>query len=303
MTPIAVSLRILRARSSRWERVMLRPLLLFVVSLPLVVLHAQVGPKEQLITDVNALAKATSDEDRDSINLLIKRSLRNLLDQPDGFSISFEDVPLSRVEAPDGAFRLLTWNMPRDDGSNQFEGFLLARQGDRTALYELRDMTKSIPSPEVPELGPDKWYGALYYQVIPVKKGGRTYYTLLGWKGYSKAETRKVIEVLSFKNGKPRFGAPLFGKGKLKSMRKVYGFSFQATMTLRYDAKMEGILMDHLSPSQADMKDQRAFYGPDMTHDAYFWYKGEWWFEPDIDARDRKQDGRPFNAPPKPPKP
>jgi len=256
-----------------------------------------------LIASMGELKDAISDPQRDSINARIKAHLRSLLEADDAFTATFDDVPMSRVDAPDGVFRLFTWNIPREDGSNLFEGFLLARQGNKIAVYELRDMTKGIPSPEVPELGPDRWYGALYYQVIPVKKGARTYYTLLGWKGYSKVETRKVIEVLSFKSGRPRFGAALFGKGKLKAMRKVYGFSFQATMTLRYDPVMEGILLDHLSPSRADMKDQPAYYGPDMTHDAYFWYKGEWWFEPDIDARDVKRTGRPFNPPQRQPEP
>lgn len=243
------------------------------------------------------LRSASRDTQRDSINTSIKNHLRSLLEANDAFTAAFDDVPMSRVDAPDGAFRLFTWNIPRDDGSNRFEGFLLTNQGKRSGVYELRDMTTGIPSPEVPELGPDRWYGALYYEVIPVKKGGRTYYTLLGWKGFSLVETRKVIEVLNFKSGKPRFGAPLFGKGKIKAMRKVYGYSFQATMTLRYDAAMEGILMDHLSPSRADMVGQPAYYGPDMTHDAYFWYKNEWWFEPDIDARDPKRNFRPFNSP------
>jgi hypothetical protein len=75
-------------------------------------------------------------------------------------------------------------------------------------------MTLRSPHPRCRNWAPERWYGALYYEVIPVKKGGRTLYTLLGWKGYSKAETRKVIEMLSFKGGKPRFGAPVFGKGR-----------------------------------------------------------------------------------------
>jgi hypothetical protein len=58
--------------------------------------------------------------------------------------------------------------------------------------------------------------------------------------------------------------------------------------------------MDHLSPSRADMRDQWAFYGPDMTQDAYFWHKGEWWFGADIDLRDPGRTTKPFKAPPRP---
>lgn len=260
----------------------------------------QVPVEARLAEHLKAVVSAPNDTYQDSLNELIKADLRVVLDNDSGLIRDLKGIPITRVDAPDGAFRLLTWNLPRADGSNQFEGFLLARSSRGQVLTELRDMTPKIPSPEVPELGPDRWYGALYYEVIPVQKGGRTLYTLLGWKGYSRAETRKVIEILSFKNGKPRFGAPVFGSGKLRSMRKVFGYAYQASMTLRYDPMIEGIILDHLSPSRADMKDQWAFYGPDMSHDAYFWHKGEWWFGPEIDLRDPGSTVKPFNAPRKP---
>ncbi len=269
-----------------------RTILIFLTCLWFRTAMAQDGHREQLALHLKALTATPNDASQDSLNNLVKADLRALLDTDNGLTADFSDVRITHVDAPDGAFRLFTWNLPRADGSHLYEGFLLARTGQGQTLYELRDMTPKIPSPEVPELGPDRWYGALYYEVVPVQKGGKEYYTLLGWKGYSKAETRKVIEVLSFKNGKPRFGAPLFGKGKLKAMRKVFGYSAQATMTLRWDKSMEGILLDHLSPSRPDMEGQRAFYGPDMTQDVYFWHKGEWWFGPDMDARDLDIDGK-----------
>jgi len=278
---------------------LIRSFCLFAVLGASLGLLAQSTPRERIATHLKAVGTATSDTAQDRLSLLIEKELRGLLDADDALTASFTDLPMTRVDAPDGAFRMFTWNLPRQDGSHQYRGFLVARTKRGQSLFELRDMTAKIPSPEVPELGPDRWYGALYYEVIPVEKGSRTFYTLLGWKGYTKAETRKVIEVLSFKNDKPRFGAPLFGSGKLKAMRKIYGFSFQSTMTLRYDPQIEGIVMDHLSPSRADMKDQPAFYGPDMTHDAYFWHKGEWWFGPDIDLRDTGRIIKPFNAPKK----
>lgn len=261
------------------------------------------GDKQALIAEVKALSAASTDAARDSINPLLKQELRKLLNAPTGLTLPMDDVPLSRVDAPGGKFRLITWNLARADGSHQYEGFLLSQNGRVTSLVELRDKTSSIPSAEAVELGPDRWYGALYYHVVPVKKGGKTWYTLLGWKGYSKVETRKVIEVLSFRGGKPRFGAALFGTGRPKAMRKSYGYSFQTSMVLRWEPEMEAILMDHLSPSRADMVGQPAYYGPDMTHDAYFWYKGEWWLEPDIDARELRPTGRTYKPPPRPPQP
>lgn len=282
----------------------IRPIPLVALAFRAGLAWGQPEPKAELILNVNALAGAKSDAARDSLSDLIKRGLRGILESPEGLTFSMHDVPLSRVEAPDGSFRLLTWNLPREDGSHRYEGFLLARTGKRTALFELRDMTRGIPSPELAELGPDRWYGALYYQVIPVKKGSKTWFTLLGWKGYDRSETRKVVDVLSFRGGKPRFGAPIFsGSGKLKEHRKIFGFAFQSTMMLRYEADQGRIVMDHLSPLRADMQKSNAFLGPDMSYDALIWEKGEWRLMRDVDARDPRKDGKPFNAPPKAPKP
>ncbi len=254
---------------------------------------------ETLIRSAKGLPLAKTEAARDSLSATIARSLSAVLGATDGLTVALDDVPLSRVEAPDRSFRLVTWNIPRDDGSQRYEGLLALPKGRGVSVIRLKDVTAGIASPEAVELGAERWYGALYYAAVPVKKGGRTYYTLLGWKGYSKAETRKVIEVLSFRNGKPRFGAPLFGNNKPRTFRKVFGYSFQTTMVLRWEPEMEAILLDHLSPNRPDMVGQPAFYGPDMTHDAYFWYKGQWWLEPDIDARDRRPNARSYKPPPK----
>lgn len=260
---------------------------------------AQSDPKAEVIARAKELAATESQLARESASERLKSALRSLLEQPAGLTIALDELPLSRVEAPDGSFRLITWNFPLDDGSHRYEGFLLARSGKLTTLFELRDQTASISNPELAELGPDRWYGALYYQVVPVKKGGRTWYTLLGWKGHSATETRKVIDVLSFRGGKPRFGAPLFGRGKLKEHRKLFAYSFQLSMMLHYDQEQERIVLDHLSPMRADLAGKGALMGPDMSFDAFVWDKGQWRFERDIDLRDPKRDGKPFNAPPK----
>lgn len=247
---------------------------------------------------IEAMNKADGDARKDSLSEALKKQLHALLETDGIFQRDLEALPISRVDAPDGKFRLITWNVPHADGTHRFEGMLLVKDKSRRTLYELRDMTEKIPSPEVPELGPENWYGALYYAVVPVKKGGKTYYTLLGWKGVSKIETNKVIDVLGFKGSAPRFGAPLFGTGRLKKNRIVFGYSFQVSMSLRWDAGGQRIVCDHLAPMQPDLEGKWAFYGPDLSYDAYVWDKGRWNYQRDVDARG-SGEGKPYNPPPK----
>ncbi|MBP6697746.1 MAG: hypothetical protein KA175_09020, partial [Flavobacteriales bacterium] len=202
------------------------------------------GGNATLTAHLSVLAKATSPAQQDSASDRVKATLRKMLEGDDAFTHTFAGVPLSHVDAVDNKFRLFTWNLPRPDGSHLFEGMLLVQDKKRRVIIELRDMTEKITSPEVPELGPDNWYGALYYDVVVVAKGGKTYYTLLGWKGFSRTETRKVIEVLSFRGSEPRLGAGLFATppavdapsrpaaSKIKPNRRVFGYSFQVSMSL-----------------------------------------------------------------------
>lgn len=282
----------------------MRHALSFLFAASLASATAQPDARADAIAQARALAAANAELEREAANVRLKTALRTLLDAPGAMELDLADLPLSRVDAPDGSFRLITWNLPQADGTHRYEGFLLARKGKLTALHELRDMSSGIANPELAELGADRWYGALYYEAIPVRKGGRTWYALLGWKGYSATETRKVIEVLSFRSGKPRFGAPLFGappdgRGRLKEQRKVFAFAFNATMMLRYEREQGRIVLDHLAPVRADLQGKGALLGPDMSFDAFTWHKGEWRYQRDIDLRDPNPDKRPYKAPPK----
>ena len=276
----------------------MRPLLLAALLLITSALQAQA----ELITAANAalarIAEANADEARDSASQVLSGTLRTLLEREDAMALDLTGLRMSRVDAPDGRFRLLTWNVPHQDGSHRYHGLLLVQDRKRRVVHELQDRTRSIEQPERRNLTTDQWYGALYYQVIPTRKGGRTWYTLLGWKGHSAVETRKVIEVLSFRGSTPQFGAPLFGEGRVRDLRRVYGFSFQNSMSLKWDEAGQRIVLDHLSPTKPEFAGQPAFMGPDLSYDAFVWEKDHWRFERDVDVRQLDLD-KPWNRPPK----
>lgn len=244
------------------------------------------------------IAHATADAARDSASAELEILLRGLLERDDAMALDLSALRMSRVDAPDGRFRLLTWNVPGEDGTHRYEGLLLVQEKRRRVLHRLQDRTRSVEDPEQRSLGPENWYGAVYYQVVPTRKGGRMWYTLLGWKGHSALETRKVIEVLHFQGGTPRFGAPLFGEGRMRRQRRVFAFSFQNSMSLKWDPAGGRIVMDHLSPTRPEFEGQGAFMGPDLSYDAYVWEVDHWRFERDVDVRQLDLD-KPWNRPPR----
>lgn len=279
---------------------MIRYLLLLLVALPQL-LFGQAGNTSgygPLTAHLKAIGDADTDAARDSASALVKRELGAILNSDSAMTAAFTDVPISRVDAPDGAFRLFTWNVRHGDGSFLYEGYLLVPGRKKHALYELRDMTGHITKASTVQLTPENWYGALYYAVVPVKHGGRTYYTLLGWKGYSPVETRKVIEVLSLGGSMPKFGAPLFTADRQRNQREIFAYTAQSSMQLKWMPERKAIVLDHLSPTSAEFAGQPAFMAPDLSFDSYTWDKDHWQLERDIDLRQTGKS-KPYNAPPK----
>lgn len=258
---------------------------------------AEGGGYDLLTGHLTALSTSNTDAERDEASGKIKESLGAILSSDSAFTASFAGVPITHVQDPDGSFRLFTWSVPRLDGSFLYEGMLLVAKRNRHELYELRDMTAHITRPATVQLTPENWYGAVYYDVVPVKHGAKTYYTLLGWKGFSNVETRKVIEVLNLGGSMPKFGAPLFPGERQRKQREVYGFSAQATMLLRWEPARKSIVMDHLGPTRAEFAGQPAFMAPDLSYDSFTWDKGLWRFDRDIDVRGTDK-GKPYKAPP-----
>jgi len=257
-------------------------------------LHAQQRPqKEGLAFYQDSLKHLGSkmvnneeDVERKSANYAFIKTLTTALKLPGSFSYKFDSVKtVSITNAPDGRFRIFSWYVMNQDGSYRFYGTIQMNTGTAPlVMYPLADYSAFISSPQDTVTDNTKWYGAQYYQIIPVT-AANPYYVLLGWKGNTVKSTKKVIEVLSFKNGKPVLGMPVFiDKATVKS-RIVYEYSRQVSMMLKYIPEKSAIVADHLSPPDKKMKDRPDTFGPDLSYDAYRLVNGKWEFKEDIDMR------------------
>jgi hypothetical protein len=119
---------------------------------------------------------------------------------------SLKDV--ARLTSPDKKFRIINWDLNRKDGSHFYFGFIQVQtEKGKFELYKLQDRSGTIKSPETHTGDHTKWFGMLYYKIIPCDD----YYALLAWDGNDKLTCRKFIDVLSFKdNAEPVFGKDVF---------------------------------------------------------------------------------------------
>lgn len=239
---------------------------------------------------ITNLREAESDNQRFIYNEELKAELKNLLKYPGVMDHPFESwVSMSTIASPDGAFRIFNWNIEDENLVHTHYCYLVKpRQGTRpNIVYEFKEDKITLPRYPTNTLTPAAWYGALYYKIIPIQKGRKTYYTILGFSGNDRSTNKKLIDVFYFKGKSLRLGFPLFqeSKGSSVLLRRVFfEYSEKAVVTVNMNEKLGAIVFDHLIPESPSLVGMRDFYIPDMTYDGYRWEDGMWKYEEDLIA-------------------
>ena len=246
------------------------------------------------------------DAEKFAANAKFIEFLKQALESEGAFDFPFDSLKfIARLNAPDNAFRIFNWNLPKDDGTHAYYGFILVDQdklggkkkkktklknATRFVLYELNDQSDFIRNPELTQLNCDKWFGALYYKVILNTYKGKNYYTVLGWDGNTPLTWKKVIDVLTFaKDGQPIFGEEsIFQINKLTKRRVIFEFKAEMVMTLKYEEKNKRIVFDVLAPEVSGAEGMYQFYVQTFAYDTYVFRKGKWVYVPDQDIRNPK---------------
>lgn len=233
------------------------------------------------------LRKAKNDFEKEEKNAAFKEELKKFLEQDNAFAYNFTRLrTMGSIPSPDNTFKLYTWNIEQDDLTHNYECLIL-RYDERKKKYNLIEFVDESPIlPEKPEgvISADSWYGALYYQIIPFEKGAKDMYIVLGWDGFTAMSNRKIVDVLYFTGNSAKLGSPIFKVGDETKRRLFYGHAENATMSLRWDAQYNRILMDHLSPESPNLQGFESYYVPDMSYDALVEEKGKWYLKEDVIA-------------------
>ncbi len=152
------------------------------------------------------------------------------------------------VTSPDRKLRIVTWHLLNEDYSYDFFAVVQAysRRHDEYVVYELQDKTESLPHPEYEMLRNGDWVGAIYFDIIQVKRekglidkvlgNGRTFYTLLAWNGHDFKTDIKMIDVAYLQsNGQLVLGYPLFRTRDHRLRRIIFEYSDRFPMSMKYE--------------------------------------------------------------------
>lgn len=224
----------------------------------------------QILSEETFAAK--EDTERVEKNALFIKKFINALKINGSFNYGFDSLKrISIIKSTDNAFRIITWFLPNNDGTYRYYGTIqMGTTNGSLKLFPLTDNPNFVDANAI--TNNKNWFGARYYEMIPVLVNGKQpYYILLGWKGNTAKTTKKVIDVLSFEKGEPIFGKNIFETEKNAALknRVVFEYNKQNTMTLKVDQNVNMIVFDHLAPYDPKMVGNYEYYGSDLSFDGY----------------------------------
>lgn len=225
-----------------------------------------------------------------------------ILRNPASMQLGFDSIKgVSKLMPDDKKFRIITWNIFKNDGTQAYFGFIQVNNTKtqksglfkkitttQYEVFQLIDVSGTVKSPETYQGTPNKWFGMLYYDQIISCDG---YYTLMGWDGNDNLIQKKFIDILFFKSdGTPIFGKDVFKIPKKSPKRIMYQYSSEIAMSMKYNDKRKQIVLSHLAPKDegSTLEGQYQYYGPDGSFDAYEQSKDRWVLKEDIDIRNEK---------------
>ncbi len=249
-----------------------------------------------------AIAEGATDAAREEASENMRTVLMAAFAEDSVFQYPFYKLNrMACVTSPDGAFRLFNWNQPHLDGTQSYYAFILfPEKGEYVELKDNADLDDKILDKT---LTPDEWYGALYYEIFPVKHKGETYYTIMGWDGNDNLSNKKILDVLNIdKKYRVTLGRPVYQVSDEFVDRRVFEYAEQARINLRYLKPKEAIIYDRLQPEKSGLEGAYEYYIPSTAYDGYVLNKqGLWELNEFFDMTRPKssETGAQFNFPDK----
>lgn len=211
------------------------------------------------------------------------RILMRALKTKHSFHYPFDSLlTISRVYAPDSAFRIFTWQVSKDEDVHRRHGAIQMNTPDGSLVrFPLIDRSRLIINQADTITSNEWWIGAIYYRVLMHEWQQKKIYTLFGYDENSIRSTKKRLEVLRFdQGGNPVFGGPFFSFAedtipKKSQSRFWIEYKKNGNARMMYDDELELIIYDHLI-SESNEPAKKFTYHPDGDYEGFKWMKGQW---------------------------
>jgi hypothetical protein len=270
--------------------------------------------EDSLSRYIRESVKLKDDIDKIELSTRFSSLLNEVLEHNNSWAWPFDSLKKTKmlIEAPDHELRIITWDVPMQDETHHYYGFIqhLDPLSKKWNVFPLEDHSDDIRNPENSTLSADKWFGCYYHTIVETYYKDRRYYTLLGWDGNGHLTQKKIIDILWFNSsGDPQFGDGIFEVHKLVGKtdkeivvwqkRVIFEFKQNAVMALNFEPAQHLIVYDYLAPEESWQKGQYQYYVPSLELDAYKFKKGKWYYVKNAKAGNSKGKEDKYYNPPK----
>jgi len=271
-------------------------LFLFIIMYSILPVSGQTNPSEAPVVLEKLYKRLVSiytDTDRVRINDSIKTIIDGYVKSDTVFNHRFKNLRyLGQITSPDSLLKIVTWNLVLGDGGSRYFCYFIKKQSDGkpNKIWRLTSLYNEAPVKTDTTYTESDWYGALYYDLRPFAISDKNIYVLLGIDYGNPFISRKIVDVLSFSQSDSLvFGRRMFNNGIARKYRDVQEYASNGMMSMRFTTDTT-IVFDHLVPIAPVYKDDRQYYGPDYSYDAWNFDKGMWYLIINVDARNKEQE-------------
>jgi hypothetical protein len=227
-------------------------------------LHLQ---EDTLAVLAYAVVNDSIEQERFAACRVLITALVRALKVDNSFKYPFERLKsVSIIAPPDSSFRLFTWQLFVNDSTYRYYGVIQMNRPE-LKMFPLIDRSAEMRGNLSREtFTPDRWYGALYYNLRQFDTKAGRQYMLFGYDAFEFFEKRKLIEILSFDEAEK----PVFGAAPL-----MLQYSADTKVRCNWDEQYNMVVFDHLIPFPSPFN-RGLTYVPDGSYEALKWEKGRW---------------------------
>lgn len=263
-----------------------------IINAILLALLCHVAVAQENLNDIFSQLKSdgVSDAQKLSLSKRAEKFLVDSLKKNKSFAPAIAHPEIGRVVSDDNKVCIYSWAFQLEDKSYYYGSIVQTKQrkGMRVEALTIKKLP-FLPQP-TERIQRQNWYGALYYKIVHVKYRRDSYYAMLGWAGLSSISHYKVIEMLRVDgSGRASFGKQVLKKkGRQTWSRHVFQYSAEGKIALNYDEAQKIIVFDHLVPESMMFTGIPSYYGPDFTYDTYNLHEGKWYYNDNVDVRNKE---------------
>lgn len=197
------------------------------------------------------------------------------------FRFPFDSLRTISIQYPkDSSFRIFSWALERENGFYRHFGAIQMNTPDgQLKLFPLFDASDYMTNTDT--ITDNKyWYGCLYYHIEQRHYFNQEFYTLFGWDANNPRSQKKIVDMLTFKDGKPVFGGPYFSFAqdstpKPGKNRFILEYKKESTISLNFQPEKDMIIYDHLV-SESNEPEKKHTMVSDMDYEGFKWMMGKW---------------------------